>query len=371
MINRCLGVLAAALMASNTCLAAEKPGGPSGVATLTGEIRDPASREITFAFQAPVGLGISRQRVVLDSLNRFAIALPVTRGSRVWVSYDGGKPRWEWLHRLGALLFDRDPLVLFVEPGDSLHVVAEEGFFGPSHSLSGPSADNSRFFAEWSQRLYSFRPDYKDLQVEDFSRQVEQWRRDRLEFLAEGREKYTLSPGFVEHAMSQVKYKWAGYMISYPANYRFANEHENQDITPEYFAFLQEIPLVDEKAIGVVSYHTYLERVLGRELSEVSEAVDRSRLSDTYDLSGLELSDEILARMDSIYEEEGRQAQTVENGRPVGGRPVAGRPGPARLPVRKSPTAETVRETRFSGIGAVGSCPGQVRLDQWRTRGQD
>ena len=292
-------------MASNTCLAAEKPGGPSGVATLTGEIRDPASREITFAFQAPVGLGISRQRVVLDSLNRFAIALPVNRGSRVWVSYDGGKPRWEWLHRLGALLFDRDPLVLFVEPGDSLHVVAEEGFFGPSHSLSGPSADNSRFFAEWSQRLYSFRPDYKDLQVEDFSRQVEQWRRDRLEFLAEGREKYTLSPGFVEHAMSQVKYKWAGYMISYPANYRFANGHENQDITPEYFAFLQEIPLVDEKAIGVVSYHTYLERVLGRELSEVSEAVDRSRLSDTYDLSGLELSDEILARMDSIYEEEG------------------------------------------------------------------
>ena len=306
-INRYLGVLAAALMASNTCLAAEKPGGLSGVATITGEIRDPASREITFAFQPLMGLGISHQRVVLDSLNRFVLALPVARGSRVWVSYDGGKPRWEWLRWLGALLFDRDPLALFVEPGDSLHVVAEEGFFGPSYSLSGPSVDNSRFFAEWSQRLFSFRPDYKDLQVEDFSRQMEQWRRDRLEFLAEGREKYTLTPGFVEHAMFQVKYKWAGYMISYPTNYRFANEHENQEITPEYFAFLQEIPLVDEKAIGVGSYRTYLERVLDRELSEVSEAVDRSRLSDTYDMSGLELSDETLARLDSIYEQEGRR----------------------------------------------------------------
>ena len=38
---------------------------------------------------------------------------------------------------------------------------------------------------------------------------------------------------------------------------------------------------------------------------EVSEAGDRSRLSGTYDLSGLELSDETLARLDSIYEEEG------------------------------------------------------------------
>ena len=276
------------------------------MATITGEIRDPASREVTFAYQPPPGLGISHQRVVLDSLDRFVLELPVTRGSRVWVSYDGGNPRWEWLRRLGAFLFDYDRLVLFVEPGDNLHVVAEEGLFGASYSFSGPSAENNRFFAEWVHRPFSLRPDYKDLQVEDFSRQVEQWRRDQLEFLAEGRERYTLSPGFVEYAICQIKYQWAGYMFSYPMNYRFANEHENQDITPEYFAFLEEIPLVDEKAIGVSSYHHYLKRVLGRELMEDSEAGDRSRLSDIYDLSGLELSDETLARLDSIYEEEGR-----------------------------------------------------------------
>ena len=180
----------------------------------------------------------------------------MTRGSHVWVSYDGGKPRWEWLCWLGAFLFDYDRLVLFVEPGDSLHVVAEEGLFGASYSFSGPSADNSRFFAERGQRPFSFRPDYEDLQVEDFSRQVEQWRRDQLEFLAEGRERYTLSPGFVEYAIYQIKYQWAGYMLSYPVNYRFANEHREQtDITPEHYDFLEEIPLVDEKAIGVGSYH--------------------------------------------------------------------------------------------------------------------
>ena len=307
MDNRFLGVLAVILMASSTCPSEEKPGGKYGVATITGEIRDPSSREIAFAYQQPSGRRLSHQRAALDSLDHFVLALPVTRGSHVWVSYDGGKPRWEWLRRLGAFLFDYDRLVLFVEPGDSLHVVAEEGLFGASYSFSGPSADNNRFFAEWVRRPFSFRPDYKGLQVEDFSRQVEQWRRDQLEFLAEGRERYTLSPGFVEYAIYQIKYQWAGYMLSYPMNYRFANEHENRDITPEYYDFLEEVPLVDAKAIGVESYRTYVERVLGRELREASEAVDRSGLSDIYDLSGLELSDEILARLDSIYEEEGRR----------------------------------------------------------------
>ncbi len=302
MPNRIPGVLVALLMATGTCLAAGKSHIQPGTATITGEIRGPASEEITFTYQPPSGLGISEQRVLLDSLNRFALALPVTRGSLVWGNYDGGEPRWEWLRWLGTFLYDHDPLVLFVEAGDSLHVVAEEGLFGSSYSFSGPSVANSRFMTEWRQRHSSFRPDYKDLQVEDFSRQVEQWRQDRLEVLAEGRENYALTPGFVEYAMSQVKYEWARYMISYPANYRFANEHENRDITPEYYAFLEEAPLVDEKAIGVGSYHAYLQRVLSWELSEVSEPVDRSRLSAIYDLSGLELADETLARLDSIYE---------------------------------------------------------------------
>ena len=43
-------------------------------------------------------------------------------------------------------------------------------------------------------------------------------------------------------------------MISYPTNYRFANDHDNRDITPEYYDFLQDIPLVDEKAIGTAPF---------------------------------------------------------------------------------------------------------------------
>ena len=104
--------------------------------------------------------------------------------------------------------------------------------------------------------------------MEDFSRQADQWLQDQLEFLAEGREEYALSPIFVDYATAYFNYGWARLMISYPTEYRFANHHENRDLPSEYYDFLQEIPLVDEKAIGVGNYNTFLLRTLDWE-SEV------------------------------------------------------------------------------------------------------
>ena len=92
--------------------------------------------------------------------------------------------------------------------------------------------------------------------MEDFKRQVDQRRREQFAFLAERREQYALSPGFIDYATAQFNYEWARLMISYPTNYLFANGEDNSDLPPKYYDFLQEIPLVDEKAIGTMDYHT-------------------------------------------------------------------------------------------------------------------
>ena len=123
---------------------------------------------------------------------------------------------------LGAFLFGRKfPSALFVEPGDSLHVAVDEGFFGPSYSFSGSNADNSRFTSKWFPRnSYSLRLDrdaYKGLGVEDFKRLIEQWRRDQFEFLAEGREQYALSSGCIDYVTASVNYEWANKMVDYPS----------------------------------------------------------------------------------------------------------------------------------------------------------
>ena len=93
-------------------------------------------------------------------------------------------------------------------------------------------------------------------------------------------------------------------MISYPTNYRFANGRKNRDITPEYYDFLQEIPLVDEKGMGVDSYHTFLVRTIDWELRN-SESRRRPMLSEWRDLSALNLSEGTFAQLDSLYEKSG------------------------------------------------------------------
>ena len=282
-------------------------GSQPSVATVTGKIRDPTSREIVFSYSLPTALEYFEQRVMLDSLNRFALEMPVIRGTPVIGHYEERPPRWKWVQWLGAFFFDHNPLVFFVEPGDSLHVIVKEGFFGRSYYFSGPNADNSRFMAKMFPRFRGTHLDYKELGVEDFKRQIDQQRQDQFELLAEGRKKYALSPSFIDHATAYFNYKWARRMISYPTDYRFANRRRNREITPEYYDFLQEIPLADEKAIGTMhmEYPIFLERTFSREYQKDFES-RLLKLSERYDLSGLELSEETRAQLDSLYEKDGR-----------------------------------------------------------------
>ena len=292
------------IVASSVHLDADSTQSQPSVVIITGEVQNPRSREITFRYESPTALESAEQRVALDSLNRFAFEVPVVRGTRVSGYFEGGQPRWEWVQWLGSFLSDRKSLSLFVEPGDSLHVAVEEGFFGPYYSFSGSNADNSRFTSEWIPQFYSLRLDrdaYKGLEVEDFKRLMEQWRRDQFEFLATGREQYALSSGCIDYVTSYVNYEWAIRMVDYPSRYQFANGRENKNITPEYYDFLQEFPLVDEKAIGIAHYRWFLERTLDRDHDH------NPKLSKTYDLSGLELSASAQAQLDSLYEKEGRQ----------------------------------------------------------------
>ncbi|MDE2810478.1 MAG: TlpA disulfide reductase family protein [Gemmatimonadota bacterium] len=280
-MNTYCNLLMAILIASSACLASVQ--GQPSVAIITGEIRNPTSREITLDYELPSALESSEQRVVLDSLDHFAFKLPVVRGTRVRAYCEGER------------------LTFFVEPGDSLDVVVEEG----APSFSGPNADNNRFLAELLPRFRSPRLDYEDLQVEDFSRQADQWLQDQLEFLAEEREKYALSPGFIDYATAYFNYEWASLMISYPTEYRRASGHDNGEISPEYYDFFEKIPLVNEKAIGVGDYRTFLKRTLDwelRKLREESGLFRGPKFSEIYDLSSLELSEETLARLDSMHE---------------------------------------------------------------------
>ncbi|MCE2440855.1 MAG: hypothetical protein J4F39_15665 [Candidatus Latescibacteria bacterium] len=195
-------ILVAILVMSSTCLAAES--GEPSVAIITGEVRDPTSTEITFKYDSPWALGRqSEQRVRLDSRNRFALEIPVVRGTLVRGSYKGRSVPWKWVRQAASYVFKPGPLVLYVEPGDSLHIRIHPGRLYTSSRFSGTNADNSRFIAEWYPRFQDFQRKIRDsrtVKAADFSRLADGWRTDQLEFLNRRRTRYAFSPGFIEYA---------------------------------------------------------------------------------------------------------------------------------------------------------------------------
>ena len=301
MKSTCFLILIAILVMSTVCFAAES--GVPSVAIITGEVRDPTSREITFSYDRPSALGRnSEQRVVLDSRNRFTLEIPLVRGTLVRGSYKSGGITWKPVRQAVAFLLKPSPLIFYVEPGDSLHISVHPGHLYTSFRFSGQNADNTRFIAEWFPRFQAFQGkirDSREMEADDFTRMVDGWRADQLKYLDRRRTRYAFSPKFIEYAKRYFNYTYAFLMISYPTNYRFATGRENRNIQPEFYDFLKQVPLVDEKAIGVDPYPTYLVRTLDLEMMKMPRS---TRLSDLYDLTSVDLPDETRARLDSLYE---------------------------------------------------------------------
>ena len=313
-MNAYSAALVALIAPLSLCLATASAQSQPRAAIVTGEVHNAPSREIEFHHEPLLAPGPSQHHIVLDDQNRFALLLNIPKGILVTGSYKGK----QHIH-----------FPFFVEPGDSLHAVvtfaevteadplaavepdsllsaADEA--PPSYSLtfSGQGAENNRFLAEFWPQHHSFEPDYA-LEPEEFARRLKQQRRDELALLAKGREQYALSSGFIDCMTVFLNYDWARQMSFYPL-LSFDNGvltrmvgtglPDRRAVPPDYYDFLQEIPLIDEKAIGVEEYRRFLVNTLALE----AKSDGLPRLSDRYKLSGLGLSESTQAQLDSMYD---------------------------------------------------------------------
>ena len=303
-----MNVYSAALIALSLCLTAASAQNQPHAAIVTGEVHNAPSREIEFRHEPLLAPGPSQHYIALDEQNRFALLLNIPKGILVTGHYG-----------------DEHSIPFFVEPGDSLHAVvtfaevkeadsaaamesdhSHSAVSSYSLTFSGRGADNNRFLAEFWPQHHSFEPDYA-LEPEEFARQVKQRRQDEFALLAEGREKYALSPGFIDYMTAFFNYKWADKTVSYP-EFSFENGRltrrmspdgsHRREVPPDYYDFLQEIPLIDEKAIGVGEYRRFLVNTLALE----AKSDGMPRLSDSYKLSGLGLSESVRTRLDSMHD---------------------------------------------------------------------
>ena len=313
-MNVYVAAIVALIAPLSLCLAPASAQSQSHAAIVTGEVHNAPSREIEFRHEPLLAPGPSQHHIVLDEQNRFALLLNIPKGIFVTGHYKG-----------------EHSIPFFVEPGDSLHAVvtfaevaeadsaaaesdrlhsaADEAPPAYSLTFSGRGAENNRFLAEFWPQHSAFESDYAlyALEPEAFARQVKQRRQDEFALLAEGREKYALSPGFIDYMTTFFNYKWADKTVSYP-EFSYENGHMSRGISPDgshrrevppnYYDFLQEIPLINEKAIGVGEYRRFLVNTLALE----AKLDGPPRLADRYKLSGLGLSPAVHAQLDSMYE---------------------------------------------------------------------
>ena len=307
-MNVCVAAIVALIAPLSLCLAPASAQSQSHAVIITGEVRNPPSQEIEFRHEPLLAPGPSQHYIVLDEQNRFALLLNIPKGIFVTGHYE-----------------DEHSIPFFVEPGDSLHAVvafaevaeADSAAAESDHSHSavssysltfnGRGAENNRFLAEFWPQHSAFEPDYA-LDPEEFARQVKQRRQDEFALLAEGNEKYALSPGFIDCMTVFFNYKWAEQMTAYPLfSFRngvlgrsaSADPDRRRAVPPDYYDFPQEIPLINEKAIGVGEYLRFLVNTLALEAKSDGSSL---RLSDMYKLSGLGLSESVRTRLDSMYD---------------------------------------------------------------------
>ena len=307
-MNAYSAALVALIAPLSLCLAAASAQSQSRAAIVTGEVHNAPSQEIEFRHEPLLAPGPSQHHIVLDEQNRFALLLNIPKGILVTGHYE-----------------DEHRIPFFVEPGDSLHAVvtfaevteadsaatmesdhSHRAVSSYSLTFSGRGAANNRFLAEFWPQHHSFDLDYA-LGPEEFAFQVKQRRQDEFALLAEGSEKYALSPGFIDYMTTFFNYKWADKTVSYP-EFSFENGRlvrrmspdgsHRRAVPPNYYDFLQEISLIDEKAIGVGEYRRFLVNTLALE----AKSDGMPRLSDSYKLSGLDLSESVRVRLDSMYD---------------------------------------------------------------------
>ena len=221
-------------------------------------------RSISFEYQqTPIYHKPVTVEAPLDEKGCLAVELPFTEAQMASVKLD-------------------EEVKLFLELGDQLHIDADLLNLPQSLRFSGQGAANNQFLAALRARFPDYLDiDYEDLEVDAFRKIIDQRRSELESFLAEGCSQYQPTPGFIAYYRAEITYEWANLVVSYPTNYMFANGSRNENLPADYHEALDQIDLVDEAAIGITDYRTFLERNFSRIQDGANDRVQLKQLSDS------------------------------------------------------------------------------------------
>lgn len=175
-----------------------------------------------------------------------------------------------------ALKYLRRKIYLYVEPYDTLQVQCDADNFPASLSFSGKAAINNKIYAAYTEKFPEEKNQFKMMQYrkgtvyykvgvdldsdmrkkspEDFRKQIDEEKEKKsAAYEAYIKEYGTPSEDFEQYMWAEVNYSWAYTLLTYG----HAHGHYNK-VTPEFFFFIHDVPLMNAKAMGNPTYRNYL-----------------------------------------------------------------------------------------------------------------
>lgn len=245
-----------------TTLSAESATLISGVVTNTGNIISSPKKYLKIELYTPhLSSQITHKEITIEN-DSFQIALEITEPQIITIKYL------------------RQKVCVYVEPFDTLQIQYDANDFPASLRFSGKTAINNNIFAAFNNQFPEETNQFKMMQYrkgtvyykvgldldsdmrrkspEDFRQLMDDERAAKTAAYTEYLEKFgTPSEDFEQYLWAEISYHWALMLLTYGHAHGYYNK-----VTPEFFFFIHDVPLMNTKAIGNPTYRKYVEAYL-------------------------------------------------------------------------------------------------------------
>lgn len=175
-----------------------------------------------------------------------------------------------------TMTYLRRRVYLYVEPFDTLQLSIDADNFPASLSFEGKAGINNKIFAAYSKQFPEEKNQFKMMQYrkgtvyykvgvdldsdmrkkkpEDFKVQMDEEKVERVNAYEGYKSKFGKPSELFElYLWADINYTWAYNLLTYGHSHGFRH-----GVTPEFFFFVHDVPLMNDKAMGNPKYREYL-----------------------------------------------------------------------------------------------------------------
>lgn len=165
-----------------------------------------------------------------------------------------------------TLEYGRVSIDMYIEPGDSIIVTGQAKQLKNNIKFSGKGGKHNNYFVAAKKQfdnramVYNRRAQVQNLDFKAYRSFVDSLRNEKMKLLNNfNANNADVSDSFKAFATILIQYPWATALLQYPNNHARYNRKKTIDVPQEYFGFLNDFSIINESAMLIKPYLTFLD----------------------------------------------------------------------------------------------------------------